>query len=160
VIVAGAREALSAPTTRQYGSPDLNVPVPAESGPLWNSQDKLDGAFNGHKSGVHEGSLPRFLLEDSPNVNGSLLRFLLEDSPNVYDSLPSHGFAWASPVPPRFQQTNEPTAAFLVSSKMFLFYLCILTLALFCTIVSTSLSCMYLVSRWAFTRSITSACTC
>jgi hypothetical protein len=74
VIVAGAREALSAPTTRQYGSPDLNVPVPAESGPLWNSQEKLDGAFNGHKSGVHEGSLPRFLLEDSPNVNGSLLQ--------------------------------------------------------------------------------------
>lgn len=138
VIIAGAQEALSAPTTRQYDTPGTNVPVPAESAPLWTSPEKLGGAFNGHKSGVDEDSL---------------LALLLEDSPNVDESLPSHGFESATPVPSRFQQVNKPSAyASVVSAVVFLFRnLCPLTLILIYTIVFYNFV-LYVSS--SFTRSI------
>ncbi|KAG0591511.1 hypothetical protein M758_1G177100 [Ceratodon purpureus] len=91
----GAQEALSAPTTKQFGTSGLDVPVTVESAPLWNSEEKVGGAFNGHKIGVDEDSLLALLLEDTPTVN---------------ESLPSHGFESASPVPSRFQQASKPSA--------------------------------------------------
>ena len=81
----GAQEALSAPTTKQFGTSGLDVPVSAESAPVWNPQEKPGGAFNGHKGGVDEESLLALLLEDSPNVNESLPSHCFE-SPSLHQA--------------------------------------------------------------------------
>jgi hypothetical protein len=136
VIIAGAQEALSAPTTKQqHGTSGLVVPATVESAPQWSSQEKLGGAFNGLKSGVDEDSLLALLLEDSPNANESLL---------------SHGFESASPLPPRLQQGNKPSAyASSVSSAVFAYCnLFPLTLLLVYTIALTPLYCLFSVSRF------------
>jgi hypothetical protein len=110
-IIAGAQEALSAPTTQDHGMPGSNVLVPAEPALLWNSTEKPGGGFNGHKNGVDEDSLLALLLEDSPNAN---------------ESLPSHGFESASPATPRF--SNKPSAyASSVSPAVFLSNVCLLS---------------------------------
>jgi hypothetical protein len=106
VIIAGAQEALSAPTTKQqHGTSGLVVPATVE------------------------------LLEDSPNANESLL---------------SHGFESASPLPPRLQQGNKPSAyASSVSSAVFAYCnLFPLTLLLVYTIALTPLYCLFSVSRF------------
>lgn len=112
VIIVGAEEALSAPSTQDHGMPGPTVPIPAEPASLWNATEKPGGVFTGHKNGVDEDSLLALLLEDSPNPNGSL---------------PSHAFESASPATPRFQ--SKPSAyASSVSPALLLFKLCLLSL--------------------------------
>lgn len=110
VIIVGAEEALSAPSTQDHGMPGPTVPIPAEPSSVWNATEKPGGVFTGHKDGVDEDSLLALLLEDSPS-----------------GSLPSHAFESASPATPRFQ--SKPSAyASSVSPALLLFKLCLLSL--------------------------------